>query len=85
MFFSRHVSPLIMPPEAYLELTNKLSMPLPIPKPQDVPGSDLHYMFFEEAVAHPFSEEHHPSFQNRRRESAVVGDVALGTRETRAS
>ena len=51
-------STLIMPPEVYLELTSMFSMPIPIPKPQDVHGSDLHYMSFEEAVAHPFSKEH---------------------------
>jgi hypothetical protein len=31
-------SPLVMPPKAYLEMVNNYAMPLPIPKPQDMPG-----------------------------------------------
>jgi hypothetical protein len=82
-FFIGMFSPLIMPPEAYLELTSKFSMPLPISKPQDVPGSNLHYTSFEEAVAHPFSEEHQPSFQNRRRKKPLLGmlHLVLGKQE----
>ena len=77
---------LVMPHDAYVELVNNFAMPLPIPMPQDVAGSDLHYMSFEEAVKHPFSDEHQPSLQSRRRDNnVVVGDVVLGSRESRSS
>jgi hypothetical protein len=63
-------------------------MPLPIPKPTSVAGiPDPHYMTFDEAVKHPFTDEHQPSLQNRMRKNntAVDGDVSLGERETRTS
>jgi len=59
-----------------------------IPKLPKVPGNiaDLYYMSFEEAALHPFSEEHQPSLQNRRRDNnIVIGDVTLGDREPRSS
>jgi hypothetical protein len=61
-------------------------MSLRVSMPQDVAGSDIHYMSLEEAVKHPFSDEHQPSLQNRRRgNNGAVGDVALGNRELRSS
>jgi len=52
-------SPIIMLVEAYTELHEKYAMPLPIPKPTSTAvKTDLHYMSFEEATAHPFTDEH---------------------------
>ena len=77
---------LVMPHDAYVELVNNFAMPLPIPMPQDVAGSDLHYMSFEEAVKHPFSDEHQPSLQNRRRtNNKAMGGVAVHGRESNMS
>jgi len=78
-------SPLIMSLKAYLELVNSYVMPLPIPKPQDMLRSNLHYVSFEEAVMQPFSDEHQPSLKIRRREENLSRDVALGSRDTRAT
>ena len=85
-------SPIIMPAEAYKELHEKYAMPLPIPKPQVqatntstvVEKSDLHYMSFEEAVTKPFTDEHQPSLQKKRRNNNIVGEVAIGARESRS-
>ncbi len=75
------LSCLIMPHGAYVDLVNNFATPLPVPKPQDI-----HYMSLEEAVNHPFSDEHQPSLQNRRRgNNGDAGDVALGNRELRSS
>ena len=70
-------SPLIMPPDAYLEMVNNYAMPLPIPKPQDVPRSDLRYMSFEEAMLQPISDEYQPSLQNRRRDNNLIVGYAI--------
>jgi len=70
--------PLIMPLEAYEELFNTYSMPLPISELAEVPrcAEDLHYM----------SSEHQPSLQNRGKvNNLVIGDVTLGDREPRSS
>ena len=85
-------SPIIMPVEAYKELHEKYAMPLPIPKPQVqatntstvVEKSDLHYMSFKEAVTKPFTDEHQPSLQKKRRNNNIVGEVAIGARESRS-
>ena len=57
-------------------------MPLPIPKLQvqakntsTDEKSDLHYISFEEAITKPFTDEHQPSLQNRRRNNNIVGEV----------
>ena len=70
------------------ELVDAYSMPLPIPKPPEVPGNvaDLHYMSFKEAVLQPFSDEHQPSLQiHRKVNNLIVGDVKLGDREPRSA
>ena len=87
MFLSGMFSPLIMPLAAYEELHNKFAMPLPLPLPSSVAGNtDLHYMSFEEAVLHPYSDMHQPSLQNRRRnDNLAIGGVALGDREPRSA
>ena len=66
-------------------------MPLPIPKLQvqatntsTAEKSDLHYMSFEEAVTKPFTDEHQPSLQNRRRNNNIVGEVTIGARESKS-
>ena len=71
----------------YEELHGIFAMPLLITKPPSTAEiSDLHYMSFEEAVMHPFTDEHQPSLQNIRRTNMVfVGDVAIGDRDTRSS
>ncbi len=72
------------PLAAYEELHNKFALPLPLPLQTSLAVNiDLHCMSFEEAVLQPFSDVHQPSFHNRRRnDNLVVGDVALGNRET---
>jgi hypothetical protein len=85
---SQMFGPMIMPLAAYEELHNNFSMPLPIPKPASVAiVSDPHYMTFDEAVKHPFTDVHKPSLQNRRRNNNTVvgGNVSLGEREIRTS
>ena len=79
-----HIS---MPLEAYDELHNVFAMPLPLPKPPSATGIvDLHYMPFDDAILHPFTDEHQASLQNRRRvNNSVIGGVALGNRETRSA
>jgi len=42
-------------------------------------------MSFEEAVMQPFCDEHQPSLQIRRREENLSGDVALGSRDKKAT
>jgi hypothetical protein len=47
--------------------------------------SDFYYTSFEEEVEKPFTDEHQPSFQNRRsRNTNGIGAVAVlfGVRET---
>ncbi len=74
-----------MPVETYTELHEKYAMPLPIPKPTSTAvKTDIHYMSFEEAIAHPFTDEHKPSLQNRRRNNDIVGEVTIGARESRS-
>ena len=63
-------------------------MPLPLPKPPSAAGiNDLHYMSFEEAVTHPFTDKQQSSLQNRKRSKnlTVAANVAIGDRETRGS
>ena len=69
-----------MAPLAYEELVNTYSMLLPIPKLPEVTRSteDLHCMSFEEAVLQPFSAEHIPSLQNRRK----VNNLFIGVIES---
>jgi len=76
-----------MPLEAYDELHNVFAMPLPLPKPLSATGIvDLYYMPFEDAILHPFTDEHQPSLQNRRRvNNSTIGGVALAYRETRSA
>ena len=72
-------SSLIMPFKAYLELVNNYAMPLLIPKPK--PPSHV----FRGGDVQPFSGEHQPSLQNNRRGENLYGDVAIGSRDTRAT
>jgi len=81
-------SRIIRPVEAYKDLHENFDMPLPIPKPSSIAGKPgLHYMSFEEAVKLPFTDEHQPSLQNRRRNKNVVmgGGVSIGGREMRTA
>ena len=77
---------MIMPLEAYAELHTNLAMPVPITKTSSSAAGthvDLHYMSFEEAVPHPFTDEHRPSIQSRRHNkkyNTVIGGVALDER-----
>ena len=50
-----------------------------------MPGFKIHDMSFEEAAMQSFSDEQQPSFQIRRREESLSGDVALGSRDIRAT
>jgi len=81
-------APMIMPLEAYAELHNNLAMSLPITKTSSGAAGTrvhLHYMSFEEAMTHPFTDEHQPSIQSRRHNNnnnTIIGGVALGERET---
>jgi hypothetical protein len=79
---------MIMSLAAYEELHTKFAMPLPLPKPPSAARiNHLHYMSFEEAVTHPFTDKHQSFLRNRKRSenSTVVADVAIGDRETRGS
>jgi hypothetical protein len=49
--------------EAYDELVNNFPMSLPVPKPPVPEHTEMHYMLFEEAVLHPFTDDHQPSLQ----------------------
>jgi hypothetical protein len=63
-------------------------MSLPIPKLASAARiPDPHYMSFDEAVKHPFTNEHQPSLKNRRRNNNTVvdGGVSLGEREIKTS
>ena len=86
VFFLGMFSHIIMPLQAYEELRhNKYAMPLPVYSEarKHRGGVDPHYVSFEEAVTHPFTDEHQPSsLQNRRRNinSNVAGDVTRSYR-----
>ena len=45
--------------EAYDELVNNFTLPLPVPKPPVIGHTDLHYMSFEEAVLQLFTDDDH--------------------------
>jgi hypothetical protein len=79
-------TPIIMPLEVYDELNNVFIMPLHFPKPPSATRIvDLYYMPFEDAILHPFIDEHQPSLQNRRRvNNSHIGGVVLGNREKRS-
>ena len=60
-------------------------MPLSIPKLTSIVGkSDLYCMSFEEAVTHPFTDEHQLSLRNRRRNNNIVAEVSIGARESKS-
>ena len=75
-----------MPVEVYTELHEKYAMPLSIPKTRSTAEkSYVHYMSFEEAVTQPFTDEHQPSLQSKRRNNNNVGKVSIfGARERRS-
>jgi hypothetical protein len=61
-FVSHVFAPAIVPLAAYEEMHNNVIMTLPIPKTTSVARiSDPHYMTFDEAVKHPFTNEPQPS------------------------
>ena len=73
--------------EAYDELHNVFAMSLPLPKPPSATEIvDLHFMPIEDAIIHPFIDEHQSSLRNRRRvNNSVIGGVALGNHEARSA
>jgi hypothetical protein len=76
--------------DAYEELVNHFSMPLPVPKPQVYIHIDMLYMSLEEVVLQPCTDDQQPSLQSRSKAGkgpsyALAIDFTLGDRDPRAN